>query len=106
MAKSSSAECNIFERKMLVNTWELRQVRLWCMDWCHESVMCVDVQCGKTLLFCQILGSRIEDVSDGVGLSPSPYDNPKENKYSMPKHKEKGRSIFQKKKKKQASGHM
>ena len=45
MAKSSSAERTMMHAKIPVNTWDLRQVRLWCMDWCHESVMCVDVQC-------------------------------------------------------------
>ena len=35
-----------FARKILVDTWDLRHMWLWCMDWCHESVMCVDVQCG------------------------------------------------------------
>ena len=39
MAKSSSAERTILVVKMLTNTWDLRQMRLWCMD----LVSCVSV---------------------------------------------------------------
>ena len=34
-------------RTMLVNTWYLTQMWLWCIDWCHESVLCVDVKGAK-----------------------------------------------------------
>ena len=34
--------------RTLIKALDLRHMRLWCMDLCHESVMCVDVQCGKT----------------------------------------------------------
>ena len=44
-AKRSSVERTMLHAKMFVNTCDLRQKRLWCMDWCHESVMCVGVQC-------------------------------------------------------------
>ena len=74
-----------FAHKMFVNTWVLRNIRLWCMDWCHESVMCVDVQCGKTCCFVTMLQreaffikrAQNEDVHDGFGLPSlrSPHDD-------------------------------
>ena len=38
-------------RTMIVNTSFLRQMWLWCIDWCHESVLCVDVKCAKVCCF-------------------------------------------------------
>ena len=38
-------------RTVLVNTWYLTQMWLWCIDWCHESVLCVDVKCAKVCCF-------------------------------------------------------
>ena len=51
MAKGSSAERTILARKLLVNTCVLTQMMLWCMEWCHKSVMCVDVDCGTNCCF-------------------------------------------------------
>ena len=38
-------------RKMFVNVRVLRQ---WCMDWCHESVFCVDVNVEKPVVLSNI----------------------------------------------------
>ena len=46
------------------------------MDWCHESVMCVGVQCAITCGFVTktFLWIQIEDFNDILGIS-SPYDD-------------------------------
>ena len=45
MAKSGAEH---FARKLLVNTWDLKTMKLWCMDMLSPAWMCVDVQCEKT----------------------------------------------------------
>ena len=42
-------------RTMLVNTWYLTLMWLWCIDWCHVSVLCVDVKCAKVCCFVSFL---------------------------------------------------
>ena len=48
MAKSSSVKRTSLNVRMLENTWDLKHMWLWCIDYCHELVICVGVQCGKT----------------------------------------------------------
>ena len=38
-------------RKITVNTGDLEKKKLWCKEWCHESVMRNDVQCEKAAVF-------------------------------------------------------
>ena len=47
----SFAKRTTLVERILVNTWDLTQMRLWCMGCVHESVMCVGVQSGKTCCF-------------------------------------------------------
>ena len=37
--------------RILVNTWDLRHMMLWCIDLVSSAWMCGGVQCGKTCCF-------------------------------------------------------
>ena len=54
MAKSSSAERTILVVKMLKNTWDLRQMWLWCMDFVSRVIDVRRCEMCKNLLFCHI----------------------------------------------------
>ena len=47
-----------------------------CMDWCHESVMCVDVQSGKTFWMKHLGSQQLEIFMLVLGFL-SPYDESK-----------------------------
>ena len=72
---------------------------LWCIDRCHESVMCVGVQCGKTLLFYHKQGGIFHQkgpkrgrTHDGFGPSLSRRRSPGKRSLRCPKHEEKHRA--------------
>ena len=44
---------------------DVRQMWLWCIDWCHESVMCVSRRKVQNLLFYRIL-KRVHFSSKGA----------------------------------------
>ena len=86
-------------RKILANTWDLKKMRLWRMDWCHESVMCVDVRCGKNLRLCNTLSDgSMFFIKMGTKLkkfilvlrTPSPYDDSWKKETFDAQNKEKG----------------
>ena len=65
-----------FARKLLVNTLDVKNMRLWCMDVLSPAWMCVGVQCGKTCCFFTNVISgghfsseeaQIEQQHDGFG---------------------------------------
>ena len=81
--------CHPLERTILVvrillNTRDLRQMKLWCMELVSSAWLCVGVRCGKTFRFvAHVLGegerrggerefssktTQIEHFNDGFGL--------------------------------------